>query len=179
MQEIKVEEEAAAALAEKGRGATSSLFVEPDDEGEVPIWVSSHVLKPTNFSPSQKGGDDDVVKGFMQEPEKPVTEAEPCVTEVVSPPSSTNHILRAPTSIPSASRQTVVTTGPYAGLLSAGKRPRDNAANPFAPPKKQHRQSDGHISSCVFRWTIFSLFGVFTDHVMQTKHQQSCSSQSR
>ena len=149
MQHIKVEEEGAAALADKGRGATSSLFVESDDEGAVPVGVSSHVSKPMNFSSSQKGGDDDVVKGFMQEPENPVTKAEPCATEVVSPPSSTNHIPRAPTSIPTASRQTVVTTGPYAGLLSAGKRPRDNAANPFAPPRKQHRQSDGHVSSCV------------------------------
>ena len=150
MQEIKLEEEAAAASAEKGRGATSPLSVEPDDEGAIPIWVSSHVSKPTNSSSSQKGGDGDVMKGFMQEPESPVTEAEPCVTEVVSPPISTNPIRRAPTSIPTASRQTVVTTGPYAGLLSAGKRRRDDGANSFAPPKKLHRQPNGHISLCVF-----------------------------
>lgn len=159
-----MEEEAAAALAEKGRGATPSLFVEPDNEGAIPIRVSSHVFKPTNSSSSQKGEDDDVAKGFMQEPESPVTEAEPCVTEIVSPPRSTTPIRRAPASIPTASRQTVVTTGPYAGLLSAGKRRRDDAANLFAPPKKLHRHPDGHISSCVFRWTVLSLLGVSTDH---------------
>ena len=150
MQEIEVEEEAAAALAEKERGATPPLFVESDDEGAIPVWVAGHVSKSTNLSSSQKGRDDDVVKGFMQEPEKPITEGEPYVTEVVSSPSSTDHITRAPPSIPTAPRQTVVATGPYAGLLSAGKRRRDDAPNSFAPPKKQHRQPDGHISSCVF-----------------------------
>ena len=172
-----MEEGTAAALVEKGRGKIPSLFVEPDDKDAVPIWVSSDVFKPTNLSSSQKGGDDDVVKDFIQEPENPVTEAAPCVTEVVSPPSPTNHIPRAPTSIPTTFRQTVVTTGPYAGLLSAGKRPHDNAANPFAPPKKQHRQSDGHISSCVL--TISLLFNVFTDDSIQTECQQSHPSQSR
>ena len=151
MQEIKVEEEAVAALAEKGRDATPSLFVEPDDEGAIPVWVASHVSKSTDLSSSQKGGDDDVVKGFIQEPEKPIMEGEPCVTEVVSPLSSTNHITRAPPSISTAPRQTVVATGPYAGLLSARKRQRDDAPNSFAPPKKQHRQAVGHISSSVFR----------------------------
>ena len=179
MQEIKVEEGAAAALAEKGRDATPSLFVEPDDEGAIPVWVAGHVSKSTNLSSSQKGGDDDGVKRFMQEPKKPSTEGEPCVTKVVSPPSSTNHIPGAPPSIPTAPRQTVVATGPYAGLLSAGKRRRDDAPNSFAPPKKQHRQPDGHTSSCVFQWTVLSLFGVFTDQGMQTKHQQSRPSQSR
>ena len=167
MQEIKVEEEAAAALAEKERGVTPSLFVGSDDEGATPVWVAGHVSKSTNLSSSQKGADD-VVKGYMQEPEKPITEGEPCVTEVLSPPSSTDHITSAPSSISTAPRQTVVATGPYAGLLSAGKRRRDDAPNSFAPPKKQHRQPDGHTSSCVFQWTSLSLFGVFTNQSMQT-----------
>lgn len=145
-----MEEEAAAALTEKGCGATSSLFVESDDEGAISAGGISQVSKSMAFSSSKKGGDDDVVKGFKQEPENPVTGSEPSVTEVVSPTSSPNPVPGASTSIPTASRQTVVISGPYAGLLSAGKRRRDNAANPFAPPKKQHRQSDGHISSCVF-----------------------------
>ena len=149
MQEIIEEKVVATALAEKELGATPSLFVESDDEGAIPVYVAGHVSKSTSLSSSQKGGDDDVVKGFMQEPEKPVTEGEPYVNEAVSPPSSTDHITRAP-SIPSAPRQTVVATGPYAGLLSAGKRRRDDAPNSFAPPKKQHRQPNGHISSCVF-----------------------------
>ncbi len=146
MQEIKAEEEAAAASAEKSHDATSSLLVEPDDQGAVKAGVASHVSKSASFSPSKKGGDGDM-KGFKQEPENPVTGAEPCVTEGVSPTISTIPIPIAPTSTPAASRQTAVTSGPYAGLLSAGKRRRDYAANPFAPPKRQHRQSGAHISS--------------------------------
>ena len=133
MQQIKAEEEAAAASAEKRRDATSSLFIETDDEGAVPAGVASHVSRSVRFylsrdvgdgdgsrSPrcclSRDVGDSDRVKSFRHEPER-------------------------------LARQTVVTSGPYAGLLSAGKRQRDNVANPFAPPKKLHRQSDGQISS--------------------------------
>ena len=147
MQEIKAEEEAAAASAEKRRDATSSLFVESDDEGAVSAGVSSHASKSANVSSSEKGGDGDVVESFKQEPENPVTGAEPCATEGVSPTVSTIPIPTSPTSIQTTSRQTVVTSGPYAGLLSAGKRRRDNAANPFAPPKRLHRQSGARISS--------------------------------
>ena len=147
MEEIKAEEEAAAASAEKKRDATSSLFVEPDDEDAVPSGVPSHVSESVNFSSTKKGGDGELVKGFKQESEDQVTGAEPCGTEGISPTISTIPIPTALTSVPTTSRQTVVTSGPYAGLLSAGKRRRDNAANPFAPPKRQHRPSGAHISS--------------------------------
>ena len=147
MQEIKAEEEAAATSAKKSRDATSSLFVEPDDEGAVPAGFASHVTKSVNSSSSKKGGNGDVGKGFKQEPENPITGAEPCVTEGDSPTISTIPIPTSSTSISAASRQTAVTSGPYAGLLSAGKRRRDNAANPFAPPKRHHRPSGAHISS--------------------------------
>ena len=150
MQEIKAEEEAAAAMAGKRRDATSSLFVEPDDEGAEPAGFPSHVSKSVDFPSNKKGGDGDVAKGFKQEPEDQPTETEPCVTEGVSPSVSPIPVPTAPTSVATSSRQTVVTSGPYAGLLSAGKRRRDTAANPFAPPKRQHRQSGARISSSVF-----------------------------
>ena len=135
MQQIKAEEEAAAASAEERRDATSSLFVETDNEGAVPAGVASHVSNSARFFSSRKGGDGEVVEGFEREPEHPL----PILSTIPIPP--------APTPIQIAIRQTVLTSGPYAGLLSAGKRPRDNPVNPFAPPKKQHRQSDARISS--------------------------------
>ena len=138
MQEIKAEEEAAASSTEKRRGATLSLFVEPNDENAVPAGVSNHVSKSARFPSSRKGGEGEVMEGFDHEPEHPL----PTLSTIPIPP--------APTPIQIAIRQTVLTSGPYAGLLSAGKRPRDNPANPFAPPKRLHRQSDARISSSVF-----------------------------
>ena len=147
MQEIKAEEEAMAASAKKTRDATPSVFVEPHNEGPVPAGVASHVSKYTKIVSSKKGGDSDVVNGFKQERENSFTGAEPCVTEGVSPTIPPIPVPTAPTSVPITSRETVVTSGPYAGLLSAGKRRRDNAVTPFAPPKRQHRQSGARISS--------------------------------
>ena len=147
MQKIKAEEEVGAASAKKRRGATPSLFVEPDDEDAVSAGVVSHVPKSTKIPSSKKGEDSDAMKGFKQELAKSFTGDEPYVTEGVSPTTPTIPIPTAPTSVPVVSRQTIVTSGPYAGLISAGKRQRDNAANPFAPPKRHHRQSGARISS--------------------------------
>ena len=132
MQEIKAEEQAAAASAKKRRDATPDLFLDSEDEGAVPTGVASHVCKSASILSSKIDGHNDVVKGFKQESEQTISDI-PCPTIL--------------TSIPAASKQTVVASGPYAGLLSAGKRRRDESANPFAPPKKQHCQSEGLISS--------------------------------
>ena len=144
---MKAEEEATAASAKKKLAATPSLFVEPEDEGAVPAEVAGHTSKSAKISSSKEGGDIDVVKGFKQEPEYSLTKADSCMTQGLSPAISTIPIPPAPTPIQITIRQTVITSGPYAGLLSAGKRRRDDPVNPFAPTKKQHCQSEGLISS--------------------------------